>query len=75
MLFEQIGFGEAAVEPQQFGDEAALVSLQMRPPAPEQPALAPQQTPGLAAFAEDLGPPCFVDRVVDVAEDMKLVLW
>src|SRR3989442_56950 len=74
LLLEQVGFGEAAVERQQLLDQATLVALQMRPAAQEHPPLAPQQAAGGAALAEELGAPRLVHRVVDVAQDVKLVV-
>jgi hypothetical protein len=70
LLREQVGCGEAPGERQQLFDQAALGALEVGPAAQEHPPLAPEQAPGLAAFAEDLGPPGLVDGVVHVPQDV-----
>src|SRR5712692_1135865 len=75
LLLEQVGFGEPTVEREELLEIQPLTPLEIAPGAEQQPPLPAQQRPGRAALAEELGPPCFVQRVVDVAQDVELVLW
>ncbi len=73
LFLEQMGFGEPTVEREKVLEFVPLPPLEIAPRPEQQPPLTAQKPAGRAALAEELGAPCFVQRVVDVAQDVELV--
>ncbi len=73
LLLQEVGLGQPAVQGQELLAQSAFAVLQVRPAA-QQPALPSQQAAGRAALAEALGPAGLIERFVDVAQDVELVV-
>jgi len=73
-LFEHVGFKDTPVQLEEPVQDAALFRFQVLPAAQQQPLLPFDQIAHLRPFAEELGAPDLVHRVIGVLEDVELVI-
>src|SRR5262249_56084325 len=66
LVSEEVGLGQPPVEGEELAEGLAVLAVQVGPAPEQQPALAADQRPGLAALAEELRPTGLVHGVIGV---------
>src|SRR5712692_7712405 len=74
LLLEQMAFGEPPVEGEKGLELLPFASIEIPPGTEQQPPLAAQHGAGGTAVAEEFSASRFVQRVVDVAQDVEFVV-